>query len=340
MAKRKLTHRQSTRIKQKQEVRRQRAAKNTSAKPSQAEDPTLGPETHGTVVANLGATLLVENSQAQVFRCTARQNLPALVCGDVVVWQETTHEQGVVVALEPRSNTIARSDKQGHNKTIAANISRIIVVCAPKPTLNEGLIDRYLIAAENAHIQSAIVLNKIDFLDKSEKQTIEDRLSIYTDIGYDVLYTSAKDGHGIEQLSTYLCDKTSIFVGHSGVGKSSLINCIIPDMDVRVGQISNTTGEGRHTTTTTRLYHLPDHLPGNGSIIDSPGIREFGLCQLDAQQVEVGFREFQDYLGQCRFRNCRHQDEPGCAIQQAVQDGGIAPRRLESYQRIITTLKG
>lgn len=289
----------------------------------------------GLVVANFGAKLIVEDNSGELHRCTGRRKLGALVCGDRVRWQAGDHQDCVVTGLEQRQSELARPDKNGRKKTIAANIDQVLIMTSPGSGFSTNLIDRYLITAETLAIHPLIILNKIDLLGAAELTEFKQQLAMYEKIDYPVIFTSSKTAHGLDNLQLYLFNKTSIVVGKSGVGKSSLINQILPDAEARVGDISQATGKGTHTTTTARLYHLPGK---KGDVIDSPGIREFGLWQISAQQVAQGFREFRDYFEQCRFRDCLHISEPGCAVVAAVKQGKIAQARYNSYQRILASL--
>jgi len=333
MAKRKLTKQQQTRIQQQQNHRRKQLH---APSPDKVDTSTSdAPEQAGMVIANFGATLIVENEQGQTFRCTLRQNIPTLVSGDRIVWQQLDEETGVIVALQERSSFLARPDRRGKAKIIAANIDQIMIVSACKPAPNTRLIDRYLVAAETAHITPVIIFNKTDLLGQANTQEIEQQLMPYQDLGYQLLYTSTKQAHGMDILQSCLQDKTSVFVGQSGVGKSSLINTLLPEAMALVGEVSQSTQKGRHTTTMAQLYHLPS----GGQIIDSPGIREFGLWQVTQQQLADGFREFHPFLGQCRFRDCLHEDEPGCLVRENVATGKITEQRWQSYRRILESLR-
>lgn len=295
----------------------------------------LGPEQEGLVITNFGATLDIEDDKGNIHRCAFRQNMDTLVSGDRVVWQQAEDERGVVTATIPRQSLLSRPDFTGQMKPIAANIDQIIIIVSPVPELKERLIDRYLVAAENINVAPVIMLNKIDLLEsKSALEEVEERLEVYANIGYRVIYTSTKRENGLDALFKTLEGKTSILVGQSGVGKSSLINRLLPYVDAKTQAVSEATGKGQHTTSAARLYHLF----GDGKLIDSPGVREFGLWNVDRDQVAHGFREFRDYLGSCKFKDCTHSHEPGCAIQQAIENGKIEAKRLGSYHRIIETL--
>ena len=290
----------------------------------------------GLVVANFGAKLVVEDTDGVLHRCTGRRKLGSLVCGDRVRWQAGDHKDCAVIELETRQSELARPAKNGRKKTIAANIDQFLIMTAPGTEFSTGLIDRYLITAETLGIQPLIIFNKIDLLEEGQLMEFKRQLATYEQIGYLVIYTSSKTAHGLDALLPFLVNKTSIIVGKSGVGKSSLINLILPDAEARVGDISHATGKGTHTTTTARLYHLPGN---KGDVIDSPGIREFGLWQITAPQVAKGFREFRQYAERCRFRDCLHRAEPGCAVTEAVNHGEITAQRYASYQRILDSLQ-
>jgi ribosome biogenesis GTPase len=219
-------------------------------------------------------------------------------------------------------------------RPVAANIDQIVVVIASKPSFEYGMLDRYLVAAELIGAQPVIVVNKSDLLDHDSRNKLEARLEVYRRIGYALLFTSTHSTDGLRDLHQQLKAHTSVLVGQSGVGKSSLANTLLPELDIRIGSLSQVTGLGRHTTTVTMLYHLPD----GGDLIDSPGVRDFNLIKVPAADLELGFREFRPYLGQCRFHNCRHASEPGCAIQAAAREGQIVARRLESYCKLVSSM--
>ena len=207
------------------------------------------------------------------------------------------------------------------------------IVVASRPSFQEGLIDRYLAASEIIGAQPLLVVNKADMLDAGGRYTMEERLAPFEKIGYDLLFTSNRTTDGLKELHEHLGGHTSILVGQSGVGKSSLVLSLLPDLEIRVGALSEAPGLGRHTTTVASLYHLPD----GGDLIDSPGVRDFNLWTRDAGEVAYGFRDFRPFLGQCRFNNCQHVTEPGCAVSDAARRGEIEPRRLESYRHILST---
>jgi ribosome biogenesis GTPase len=203
-------------------------------------------------------------------------------------------------------------------------------VVAVEPHYQFELIDRYLVVAENAGLPINIVVNKIELSNDLER--IKYNFSMYESVGYHVVYLSVKDQINIKQFKTLLDDKTHIFLGQSGVGKSSLINELIPNLNLRVNEISTKSKLGKHTTTNTTLYHIPS----GGDLIDSPGIREFQLDDLSNKEILSGFREFKPYIGACKFRNCAHINEPNCAIKEAVESGNIHHKRYENYLQLIS----
>ncbi|AJE16887.1 small ribosomal subunit biogenesis GTPase RsgA [Stutzerimonas balearica] len=338
MAKRQLNRRQSWRIEKIQEERAARAARRESRAQEELEGGELGAEQVGLVIAHFGVQVEVEaqdgDDAGQVFRCHLRANLPTLVTGDRVVWRPGNQGIGVIVAQLPRHSELCRPDMRGQLKPVAANVDQIIVVFAPIPEPHANLIDRYLIAAEHAGIAPLLLLNKADLIDEGNRAALESLLGVYRQLDYPLLEVSAHDGAGMSALRERLDGRISVFVGQSGVGKSSLVNSLLPDVDTRVGALSEQTGKGTHTTTTARLFHFP----GGGDLIDSPGIREFGLGHVSRADVEAGFIEFRDLLGTCRFRDCRHDREPGCALLKALDDGRIQPQRMASYRHILSSL--
>lgn len=334
MAKRRLSHQQQQRIRQRQQQRRSRAARGDGD-----QDLTLGPERKGLVIAHYGAQLdveaLSEPEAGKIWRCHQRANLGETVTGDHVVWRAGA-DSGVIEAIEPRISLLQRPGFAGLLKPVAANIDRIVLVIAPEPEPFANLIDRYLVAAEHTEIPIVLLLNKSDLLpaDPERRQSLEALLERYRSIGYPVLTASSRLEHGLDALTTELKGHTAVFVGQSGVGKSSLINSLIPGLETAVGALSAAETKGRHTTTTARLFHAPF----GADIIDSPGIREFGLTHLEPTNVASGFREFRPWLGHCRFRDCNHQGEPGCALQQAFGDGKIQAERMASFEAILREL--
>jgi ribosome biogenesis GTPase len=331
LAGRRLTHRQNQRIERLQDRRRLRAAQGAET----LDETGLGQEQTGLVITHHGAALIIEDGEGGFNRCTARQNLGRLACGDQVIWQAASGMgEGVVVAVSERRSLLTRFDYRGQPRPVAANLDAVAVVLAPSPEPSEYLIDRYLVAIAAIGVQGLLVLNKVDLLDASALTALRDRLAPYRQIGYPVLLASSRTEHGLDTLQNWLRGRTSLLAGQSGVGKSSLIKALLPDRDIRIQAVSAATGHGAHTTSASTLYHLPD----GGDLIDSPGVRSFELGEIGLSDLDRGFPELTAYLGRCRFSDCRHAVEPDCALRDAVAQGVVHARRLESYRQLRTTL--
>ena len=280
----------------------------------------------GRVIAAHGRQYLVELADGSRLSCFPRGKKSEIACGDRVDIQRTSDDQGVVEAIQPRTSLLYRSNEI-RQKLIAANVDQILIVVATEPGFSDELVTRALLAAESEEIEPLIVLNKCDLADKLPGA--RQRLAVLAGLGYRVIELSARD-HA-EDLRPWLAGKTSVLVGQSGMGKSTLVNALIPEAQAATREISQALDSGKHTTTHATLYHLD----GDSDLIDSPGLQEFGLGHLDRQEIEIAFREFRPFLGQCRFRDCRHDREPGCALRAAVEAGTIDPGRFASYHRIV-----
>lgn len=290
---------------------------------------------HGVVITRYNRNLTIEDDDGVLRPAITRRRLPAPVCGDRISWRQIDDSQVVIEGIEERRSLLARPDKRGKLRPLAANITQMIIVNAIDKTrplnFNDSLTDHYLVTAETLHIRPLILINKVDLLSEEQLDQLYGHFAQYRDLGYTVLYTSVKNRHGLDRLVDLLPDQTSILVGESGVGKSSLIDTLLPEQALRTGELSAVSGKGMHTTTATTLYHLPH----GGDLVDSPGVREFGLTLTDYRQISAGFREFHPYLDQCKFRDCRHVGEQGCAVEQASQELKILPRRLASYRHMV-----
>ena len=241
----------------------------------------------------------------------------------------------VVESILPRKNYFVRADERQRQHIIAANLDQVLIVVAARPLPSRDLMERYLLAVHSLDIEPVIVLNKTDLEVPADETAagaeVLAHMPDYEALAYTVLRTSCKTAPGISNLHPVLKDRTSILVGQSGVGKSSLINQLLPDLDIQTGALSTATGKGTHTTTSTKMYQFT----GGGFLIDSPGVWEYGIWKLDNDELAAGFVEFKPWLGQCRFNDCVHVTEPDCAIKQAVADGHIREWRYQSYLRLL-----
>lgn len=288
---------------------------------------------HGQVIAAFGRQYLVRLDDGSEIACLTRGKKSEVACGDMVEIKRTgaatsengTGAQGVIERIAPRRSLLHRSDAF-REKLIAANVTQIIVVVAAEPSFSDELLARCLVAAFDQKLDVLIVLNKCDLPDAAA--AARKRLIPYLDIGYRVLELSAKQD--VTALRPFLTGHTSVLVGQSGMGKSTLINALLPDAQAATREISSALDSGKHTTTHARLYRIDE----NSGLIDCPGVQAFGLHHLSFGGIEQGFVEFAQYLGQCRFRDCRHAHEPGCALRNAVTEGKIDARRLELFQQI------
>lgn len=281
--------------------------------------------THGTVVAAFGRSYRVALDGGETLTCFPRGKKSEIACGDRVLVTPTAPGQGAIEAADPRSTLFYRAD-QHRQKLIAANVTQVVVVLAASPSYYEELLNRCLVAAGHAGIRALVVLNKFD-LEASAAALAS--LQLYAGLGYPVLPLVAR--LDVAPLRARLEGHLSVLVGQSGMGKSTIVNALLPGANAATAEISAALDSGRHTTTHARLYRLDE----TSSVIDSPGMQEFGLRHLSPQDVDHAFVEFRPFLGSCRFANCRHTGEPGCALDAAVRDGAVDARRLEMYRRIV-----
>ncbi len=296
------------------------------------------------VISHHGRQLYAEaenpDKSPRKIKCKIRQNLGDIACGDFVIVQQaldpdgrikTGESQNVVVAVKERTNLLVKTGFAGAIKPVAANIGQLVIVTSLKPKPNPYLIDRYITAAENLPAKVLIIINKIDLLDKNAKQDIADLTALYHGIGYRVISSSIKKNIGLDEISDALSNTTSILVGLSGVGKSSIVKSILPKEEIKIGETSAASGEGKHTTTVSALYHLKD----NGIIIDSPGVRDFTPDNKSLDEITNGFIDVRQFNGACKFTNCSHTNEPECAMKQAVIDNQLNKQRFDNYLRLI-----
>jgi len=296
----------------------------------------------GRVITRFGAELLVENpnkdsgipSDQTPIRCTAKRKFDSIVCGDFISWHHNEHGNASVDDLLPRSNALTRPGYRGRPRTIAANIDLLVIVNSWLPETSWNLVDRYLIAAEQLNADAIIVMNKSDLAESQATTEDWEAMKAYEEIGYPVLQMNAYTGEGIPELSALMQNKTSIFSGRSGVGKSSIANKILPDSEILTGIISES-GEGKHTTTTATLYELEN----NGYLIDSPGVRDYALGDISDAELAEGYIEFMQYQDACRFHNCTHDHEPKCAIRSAVDANKINKSRYLRYLNALHNLE-
>lgn len=280
----------------------------------------------GLVIAHLGQGIAVEHEN-EIILCQPLRRLATVAVGDRVLWSPASPDQGRIEDVLPRRSLLIRPSRNGKIRPVAANIDTIFIVIAVAPYCDFLLMDQYLAICENSKISAAIVLNKTDL---GQDETLENELLLYRNLHYPLYRVSALTSTGLQELCTALKDQVSLFSGQSGVGKSSLTNALIPDKAVKTNAISESTRLGRHTTTAATLYHLP----GGGDLIDSPGVSIFGLADLSESQLAYGYREFQPLLGNCRFNDCRHGQDKGCAIREAADNGAISMTRYRRFLKL------
>jgi ribosome biogenesis GTPase len=287
----------------------------------------------GRVISHLGQGLAVESTDGKIILCQTRRRLGDVAVGDRILWAPSEDGlQGRVEEVLLRSSALIRPAYAGKTRVVAANLDRVFVVISPFPEPDWLLVDQYLAVCEFRAIPAEIIYNKIDLAGDENHALAE--LDDYVRIGYPVHPVSARSGHGIESLQRALHEHSSIFAGQSGVGKSSLTNTIVPDKNLRTNAISERSGLGRHTTTAATLYHLPT----GGELIDSPGVAVFGLAEIKGHDLAWGYREFQPHIGHCRFNDCRHIHDKGCAVREALATGEIAPARHQRYLKLLDKL--
>lgn len=316
MSKRRINQKQSARIDKKQSLFRQNTDEAGRA--------------DGLVISRFSRHALIESIPNTRTLCSIRPGIETLVAGDRVVWQSEGDTQGVVLSIYPRQSVLQRPDKRGQLKPVAANISQMMIVIAPKPDISWPLLDSYLVVADYLGLNAKIILNKIDLPCEEQQRRLFDQ---YAPLGYSILLMSKNQPEHIKTIEHALAHEVSVFVGQSGVGKSSLISQLVPhETNISTHAISSRTDLGMHTTSRSCLYHLPQ----GGSLIDSPGVREFGLWHMPASEIAKGYREFKSFLSQCKFRNCNHRDDIGCALIDAVNTHQVSLDRYHNYVKLLT----
>jgi len=300
------------------------------------------------VYKSTGSWYLVKTEDGQAFNARIKgifkideitSTNPVAVGDEVEIETEDVAENTAVITdIHDRKNYIARTTphRTWQRHIVASNVDQSLLFATLKePRTSQGFIDRFLVACEAYHVPAIIVFNKADLYKKKELQQFEDFKSMYEAIGYYILLTSMKENEGVNELKNVLQNKTTLISGHSGVGKSTFINVIIPDLMLRTKDVSGWSGKGMHTTTFAEMFDLSF----GGRIIDTPGLREFGLTDISKQELSHYFPEMRERLNDCQFNNCIHINEPGCAVKKAVEEGEIFPERYISYCNILESIE-
>ncbi len=299
------------------------------------ESSLLSPE-KGIVVSRFGQQADIADCNFKIIRCFIRKSLDIPVVGDRVIFcrqasSDQGVEKGVINELIERSSLLKRPTPHHGIKPVVANVDFIALLLAPALGFSEMMLDRYLVAAQASELPVWIIFNKWDLLDEVEQVEIKARLKTYQDLNYNIHIISAKQGYGVDEFIAAINGQSLLLAGQSGVGKSTLINRLFPEHKVATSEISETSGLGTHTTTASRLYQLNE----NSYIVDSPGVREFGLWHLDSNSIKQGFVEIAELSDNCKFRDCKHLNEPKCAVIAAAEAGQVTASRLKNYQYLI-----
>ena len=284
----------------------------------------------GRIIVNFRRHSVVEQADGTRVNCMVKGRKLKPVAGDRVRW-EPSEKGGAIIEILPRHGVLERYDTGRDRQVLAANVDQAVVVNAIEPGTDWFTVDKYLAALEANEIEPLILLNKIDLASEQQLADLDARFDVYRRLDYRVLFVSTQTQQGMETLLEQLSGKISVLVGASGVGKSAITQHLMPDENVRIGEISAASGEGRHTTTATVLYHLA----GGGDLIDSPGVREYRLWPMPPRDIAPLFREIRSLQGKCRFADCLHTKEPGCAIKAAHEAGDIHARRYASYIALV-----
>lgn len=302
----------------------------------------------GIVQKSTGSWYLVNNGSESLIPCRLRgkfrkdmehdirQTNPIAV-GDIVEFDMNDDGSGQIFHIQERRNRIPRQATHGRQgiQIIAANVDKAFAVQSVRqPKFKQGFIDRFLVCCEAYHITPVVILNKFDLARKQDLEDVDQIIQLYKEIGYDIITTSIYDEASLKVLEDHLKNNTSVFIGHSGVGKSSLLNAIEPNLSQTVGAVSESSNKGKHTTTYSELFPLKN----GGYLVDTPGIREFGLVNIDKYELATYFPEMRAFIDQCKFYNCTHDHEPNCAIREAVENQQISEMRYKSYLQISDSL--
>jgi ribosome biogenesis GTPase / thiamine phosphate phosphatase len=286
------------------------------------------------VVESYGRRAIVETATGDRHPAVLFGKRLQVVCGDRVrLAREAGSDEWQITAVEPRRTVIARTDNRGRTEPLAANVTLLAVMAAPEPEPDLYMIDRYLAGAGYAGVKGAVLINKADI--EAANESSEAIAAEFVQAGYPVVWISALSGSGLDEVRRLLKNETTLLVGQSGVGKSTLCNALVPASSRPTRALSSSTGEGTHTTVSAAL--LP--LPGGGELVDSPGVRDFAPAPVAEAMVQTGWPEISSVSAGCRFNNCLHLREPGCAVQAAVEAGTISRRRFEGYRRLVNLLR-
>ena len=303
---------------------------------------------NGHVYKSTGSWYLVKNDYGEEFNARIKGKFkidditstnPLAVGDEVEFDKEDIEEESVVITkIHHRKNYITRQSPHNRHQhhIIASNLDQSLLFATLKdPKTSRGFIDRFLVASEAYHVPAILVFNKSDLYKKKELEKLEQLKYEYEQVGYKVLSMSLSDNTGVQKVIDLLKDKTTLLSGHSGVGKSSFINNIFPEIDLKTQDVSGWSGKGLHTTTFAEMYDLP----GGGKIIDTPGLREFALMDFEKEELSHYFPEMKQLINECRFNNCMHIEEPGCAVKKAVEEEKISAERYISYLTILDSIE-